>query len=41
MKLKDVMLQTVTRPATYIILAFSVYLFIGGHNNPGGGLWAA
>ena len=37
MKGKDVILQTVTKMAAYIILAFSVYLLAGGHHNPGGG----
>ncbi|WP_066156185.1 Na(+)/H(+) antiporter subunit B [Halalkalibacter krulwichiae] len=31
------MLHTLTRVVTFIILAFSVYLFFAGHNNPGGG----
>jgi multicomponent Na+:H+ antiporter subunit B len=33
----DVLLHSVTRVVTFIILAFSVYLFFAGHNNPGGG----
>ena len=33
----DVILQTVTKVAVFIILAFSIHLFIGGHHNPGGG----
>lgn len=33
----DVILQTVTKVAVFIILTFAVYLFIGGHHNPGGG----
>nr|WP_268873102.1 Na(+)/H(+) antiporter subunit B [Halalkalibacter krulwichiae] len=37
MKSNDVMLHTLTRVVTFIILAFSVYLFFAGHNNPGGG----
>ncbi|ARK29285.1 Na(+)/H(+) antiporter subunit B [Halalkalibacter krulwichiae] len=36
-KSNDVMLHTLTRVVTFIILAFSVYLFFAGHNNPGGG----
>jgi multicomponent Na+:H+ antiporter subunit B len=31
------MLHTVTRIVVFIILAFSVFLFFAGHNNPGGG----
>jgi multicomponent Na+:H+ antiporter subunit B len=37
MKTNDVILQTVTKVATFIILTFSVYLFLAGHHNPGGG----
>lgn len=37
MRSNDVMLQTLTRILIVIILAFSVYLFLAGHNNPGGG----
>ena len=37
MKLNDVILQTVTRVAVIIILTFSIYLFLNGHHNPGGG----
>lgn len=37
MKSNDMMIQTITRIVTLIILAFSVYLFLAGHNNPGGG----
>ena len=33
----DVILQTVTIVAVFIILTFSIHLFIGGHHNPGGG----
>ncbi|KMK77541.1 Na(+)/H(+) antiporter subunit B [Alkalihalobacillus pseudalcaliphilus] len=33
----DVMLQTISRVVVYIILIFSVYLFLAGHNSPGGG----
>lgn len=32
-----VMLHTITRFVSFIILAFSIYLFFAGHNNPGGG----
>ncbi|OEF96326.1 Na(+)/H(+) antiporter subunit B [Desulfuribacillus alkaliarsenatis] len=37
MKRNNVMLHTITKIVTFIILAFSVYLFFAGHNNPGGG----
>jgi multicomponent Na+:H+ antiporter subunit B len=37
LKSNDVLLHSVTRVVTFIILAFSVYLFFAGHNNPGGG----
>ncbi|WP_257008304.1 Na(+)/H(+) antiporter subunit B [Bacillus sp. FJAT-45350] len=37
MKTNNVMLHTITKVATFIILTFSVYLFFAGHNNPGGG----
>nr|WP_268870909.1 Na(+)/H(+) antiporter subunit B [Halalkalibacter akibai] len=37
MKSNELMLHTLTRVVTFIILAFSVYLFFAGHNNPGGG----
>lgn len=33
----NIMLHTVTRVVTFIILSFSIYLFFAGHNNPGGG----
>ncbi|GAA0354047.1 Na(+)/H(+) antiporter subunit B [Bacillus horti] len=33
----DVMLQTVTKLISFIILTFAVYIFFNGHNNPGGG----
>ncbi|KAB2331122.1 Na(+)/H(+) antiporter subunit B [Cytobacillus depressus] len=33
----DVLLRTVTKAAIVIILTFSIYLFFGGHHNPGGG----
>jgi multicomponent Na+:H+ antiporter subunit B len=36
-KSNELMLHTLTRVVTFIILAFSVYLFFAGHNNPGGG----
>lgn len=37
LKSNDMMIQTITRVVTLIILAFSIYLFLAGHNNPGGG----
>ncbi len=37
MRLNDVMLHSITKIVTFIILAFSIYLFFAGHNNPGGG----
>ncbi|WP_017726047.1 Na(+)/H(+) antiporter subunit B [Halalkalibacterium ligniniphilum] len=37
MKINDVILQTVTKVAAFVILTFSVYLFLAGHHNPGGG----
>ncbi|MEL1136348.1 Na(+)/H(+) antiporter subunit B [Desulfitobacterium sp. THU1] len=37
MRNNDVILQTVTRVMTFIILTFAVFLFMAGHNNPGGG----
>ncbi|WP_307892376.1 Na(+)/H(+) antiporter subunit B [Bacillus swezeyi] len=33
----DVILQTVTKIASFIILLFSFHIFFAGHNNPGGG----
>ncbi|MCM3761555.1 Na(+)/H(+) antiporter subunit B [Alkalihalobacillus oceani] len=33
----EVMLHTMTRILTFIILSFSIFLFFAGHNNPGGG----
>ncbi|MEH7124630.1 Na(+)/H(+) antiporter subunit B [Bacillus sp. JJ1773] len=33
----DVILRSVTKMAIVIILTFSIYLFFGGHHNPGGG----
>ncbi|MBP2241007.1 multicomponent Na+:H+ antiporter subunit B [Cytobacillus eiseniae] len=37
MKPNDVILHSVTKVAVVIILTFSIYLFYGGHHNPGGG----
>jgi len=37
MKPNDVILHTVTKVAAVIIFAFAIYLYYGGHHNPGGG----
>ncbi|MCJ8007359.1 Na(+)/H(+) antiporter subunit B [Lederbergia wuyishanensis] len=37
MKINDVILQTVTKIVVFIILTMAIYLFISGHNSPGGG----
>ena len=37
MKINEVILQTVTKIVVFIILTLGVYLFLSGHNNPGGG----
>ncbi|CAM3798875.1 Na+/H+ antiporter subunit A [Marinicrinis lubricantis] len=37
MRSNDVILQTVTKVVVFIILAFSVFIFLAGHNHPGGG----
>lgn len=37
MKQNDVILHTVTKVTTFIILTYSIYLFFAGHHNPGGG----
>lgn len=37
LKTNDIMIQTTTRLASFIILAFSIYLLLAGHNAPGGG----
>lgn len=37
MKINDVILQTVTKIVVFIILTVGVYIFLAGHNNPGGG----
>jgi multicomponent Na+:H+ antiporter subunit B len=37
MKTNNVMLHTITKIVTFIILTFSIFLFFAGHNNPGGG----
>jgi multicomponent Na+:H+ antiporter subunit B len=33
----ELMIHTTTHVVTFIIVAFSVYLFFAGHNKPGGG----
>lgn len=37
MKINDVILQTVAKVVVFIILTLGIYLFLSGHNNPGGG----
>ncbi|MFC4597217.1 Na+/H+ antiporter subunit A [Cohnella hongkongensis] len=37
----DVILKTVSKVVVFIIVAFSLYLFLAGHNNPGGGFIGA
>ncbi len=37
MRINDVILQTVTKSVSFIILTFSIFIFFAGHNNPGGG----
>ncbi|GIN72032.1 Na(+)/H(+) antiporter subunit B [Bacillus sp. J14TS2] len=37
MKINDVILQTVAKVVVFIILTLAVYLFLSGHNSPGGG----
>ncbi|MBU9722540.1 MULTISPECIES: Na(+)/H(+) antiporter subunit B [Bacillaceae] len=37
MRTNFLMLHTITRIVSFIILSFSIYLFFAGHNNPGGG----
>jgi multicomponent Na+:H+ antiporter subunit B len=37
MKINDVILRTITKIIVFIILTFGVYLFLSGHNTPGGG----
>lgn len=37
MKTNYLMLHTITRIVSFIILSFSIYLFFAGHNSPGGG----
>lgn len=37
MKTNDIILQTVTKLASPVIMLFSIYIFFGGHYSPGGG----
>ncbi|WP_078577146.1 Na(+)/H(+) antiporter subunit B [Salipaludibacillus agaradhaerens] len=37
MKNTPIQLHVITRIVAFIILAFSIFLFFAGHNNPGGG----
>lgn len=37
MKINNVILQAVTKIVVFIIMTLAVYLFLSGHNNPGGG----
>ncbi len=37
MKTNDIILQTVTKIISFIILMFALHIFFAGHNNPGGG----
>ncbi|QTH45362.1 Na+/H+ antiporter subunit A [Cohnella sp. LGH] len=37
----DVILKTISKVVVFIIVAFSLYLFLAGHNNPGGGFIGA
>lgn len=37
MKINDVILQMVSKVVVFIILTFSIYLFLAGHHHPGGG----
>ncbi|WP_050184218.1 Na(+)/H(+) antiporter subunit B [Domibacillus robiginosus] len=37
MRENDVILQTVSKVAVFIVLTFGVYLFLAGHHHPGGG----
>ncbi|WP_066173276.1 Na(+)/H(+) antiporter subunit B [Bacillus marinisedimentorum] len=37
MRSNDVILKTTTTTIAFVILAFSFYLFLAGHNAPGGG----
>lgn len=37
MKTNNVILQTASKVAFFIMLLFSIYIFFAGHNSPGGG----
>lgn len=37
MKTNDLILQTVTKVAAFVIILFSLSIFLGGHYSPGGG----
>lgn len=37
MKENDIVLETISRVAVFIILTFGAYIFLAGHDNPGGG----
>ena len=37
MRINDVILQSVSKVVSFIILTLGFYLFFAGHNNPGGG----
>lgn len=37
LKINNVILQTVAKIVSFIILTLAVYLFLSGHNSPGGG----
>ncbi|GAB1613404.1 cation:proton antiporter [Mammaliicoccus lentus] len=37
MKENDVVLETISKIAIFIILTFGFYIFLAGHDNPGGG----
>lgn len=41
MKTNDIILQTITKVASFIILVFSVFILNAGHNEPGGGFVGA
>ncbi len=38
--INNIILQTIAQKALYLILAFSIFLFLAGHNMPGGGFIA-
>lgn len=37
MRTNDVVLQTSTKLLSFVIIIFSIYVMLAGHNNPGGG----